>query len=237
MFAVAQSGCIIETWIDDPDEDFEPDLWFTETKYQEPIPQVDVLWVVDNTGSMVGEHAALEEAFPDFVRTLEDAQLGYQIGVITTDMEGQGGVLRGNPWIITPGLDDPEAAFERAIDVGDDSTAEEAGLAAMYAALNDPLKSGANRGFRRSDAALHVIAVSDSNDASDDWFSGNVLMTVSAFLKNEADSTQLPVIFSAVVGDSPFGCTGPRERQHPVFAMSSWRTEQGALLRASVKRI
>jgi hypothetical protein len=124
-------------------------------------------------------------------------------------MEIDGGLLRGNPWIITPGLADGEAAFADAIDVGVESTAKEAGLAAMVSALSSPLKEGANRGFRRSSAALHVIVVSDSNDHSEDWLGENPLSVAESLLQSEEDQTLLPALFSAVVGDSPQGCSGP----------------------------
>lgn len=201
-------ACTIENWFNDPDEDIVPAIWITETSFQAPFPQVDVLWVVDNTQSMRLEHEALEQAFSGFVASLDAENLGYQIGVITTDMVNDGGVLRGNPWIITPDLGGGAEAFADAIDVGLDSTAKEAGLAAMVAALSEPLRSGANRGFRRETAALHVIVVSDSNDHSEEWLGEFPLRVAEELLQDEADTTQLPTLFSAVVGDSPSGCSG-----------------------------
>jgi hypothetical protein len=201
-------GCTIENWFDDPDDDIVPAVWITETFFQAPFPQVDVLWVVDNTQSMRVEHEALEQAFSGFVGSLDAEGLGYQIGVVTTDMLNDGGILRGNPWIITPGMEGGEDAFADAIDVGLESTAKEAGLGAMVAALTEPLRSGANRGFRRASAALHVIVVSDSNDHSEDWLGDSPLRVAEDLLANETDTNQLPAVFSAVVGDSPSGCTG-----------------------------
>jgi hypothetical protein len=208
LCGILLSACTIENWFDDPDSDIVPAIWTTETSFQAPFPQVDVLWVVDNTQSMQLEHAALEQAFSGFVNSLEAEDLGYQIGVITTDMLNDSGVLRGNPWIITPGLEDGAEAFANAIDVGLGGTAKEAGLAAMVTALSEPLRSGANRGFRRETAALHVIVVSDSNDHSEDWLGESPLRVAEELLKDEADFTQLPALFSAVVGDSPSGCSG-----------------------------
>ena len=202
------TGCTIENWFDDPDEEFVLEPWFVETVFQSPAPQVDVLWVVDNTQSMTLEHASLEASFSTFISELDRAELAYQIGVITTDMENDGGVLRGNPWIITPSLDDREGAFARAIDVGGSSTSKEAGLAAMVSALSAPVRDDENRGFRRSGAALHVIVVSDSNDHSDDWLGANAVQVANQMLQDEEDASLVPALFSAVVGDSPNGCSG-----------------------------
>jgi hypothetical protein len=208
LIAGGLPGCTIENWFDDPDEEIVPVNWITETEFQAPFPQVDVLWVVDNTQSMALEHAALENAFSGFVQVLDTEELGYQIGVVTTDMVNDGGVLRGNPWIITPSLEDSALAFANAINVGLDSTAKEAGLAAMVSALSEPLRSGYNRGFRRESAALHVIVVSDSNDHSEDWLGEFPLSTAENFLRAEEERTLLPAVFSAVVGNSPNGCSG-----------------------------
>lgn len=212
---LALSGCTIENWFDDPDEDFEIDPWFVETFFQSPAPKVDVLWVVDNTQSMTLEHASLEEAFASFIGELDSAELAYQIGVVTTDMESDEGILRGNPWIITPSLEDREGAFSRAIDVGGASTSKEAGLAAMVSALSSPLRDVENRGFRRTDAGLHVIVVSDSNDHSDDWLGSNAVQVANQLLQDEEDASLVPALFSAVVGDSPNGCSGPSGNATP----------------------
>ena len=187
MGLVLLQGCTIETWIDDPDEEVRPTVWITETIFQSPVPQVDVLWVVDNTQSMVGEHAALADAFSGFVGVLSERSLAYQMGVVTTDMVEDAGVLRGNPWIITPGSSDPQSHFQDAITIEESSTSKEAGIAAMVTALSEPNRSGVNRGFRRPEAALHVIVVSDSNDHSDDWLNGNVVQVATAFLREESN--------------------------------------------------
>ncbi|MCH9685907.1 MAG: VWA domain-containing protein [Deltaproteobacteria bacterium] len=53
---------------------------------------VDILFVVDNSGSMGGEQGALARSFGTFVNVLEAQQVGanYRIGVTTT--EGDGGI-------------------------------------------------------------------------------------------------------------------------------------------------
>jgi len=58
---------------------------------------VDVLMVVDNSGSMAEEQAKLAANFQSFIQFFQDVESDYRIGVITTDMydEGHQGRLRG----------------------------------------------------------------------------------------------------------------------------------------------
>jgi hypothetical protein len=51
---------------------------------------VDILFVVDNSGSMGGEQGTLVQSFASFIDVLEDQQVGanYRIGVTTTSGEG-----------------------------------------------------------------------------------------------------------------------------------------------------
>src|SRR3984957_3734874 len=48
--------------------------------------QSDILWVVDNSGSMAREQDQLAASFPKFFAYLQEAQLDYRIGVTTTDV-------------------------------------------------------------------------------------------------------------------------------------------------------
>jgi len=200
----ALAGCVDYSFGDE-DPEVEPDVYATEAFSQAASPKVDVLWIVDNTGSMAEEQAALAEGFGAFIEALDAHALAYQVGVITTDMTADAGLLQGNPWIITPELDDPESAFAAAVDVGTESVGDEAGLAALVAALSEPLRSGDNRGFRRPDAVLHAIAVSDADDASAGWLDDPVA-EAEALLAAEAQASGLPAFLSAVVCDDPGGC-------------------------------
>ena len=200
------AGCGIDFGIDDPDDEVVAPVRVTETFEQRPDPKVDVLWVVDNTASMAEEQAALADSFDRFAEAADDAGLAYQFGVVTTDMSGaDAGVLQGNPWIITPALDDPGAAFADAVSVGTDGISAEAGLAAMLEALSPALLDGANRGFRRDDAALHVVVVSDDDDDSADLLDDPVGDAL-ALLQAEAAGGH-PAFLSALVCTTTAGCS------------------------------
>ncbi|MBM4292356.1 MAG: choice-of-anchor D domain-containing protein [Deltaproteobacteria bacterium] len=152
---------------------------------------VDVLFVVDNSGSMGEEQTNLSDNFAAFINGAQAFQNDYQIGVVTTDMddEGQSGRLRA-PRVMRRAAG-VEAQFRGAVNVGTNGSGDERGLAAAKAALSDPLAfdtgvacaadagcvtpdrcvegvcGGPNRGFVREEAALEVIFVSDEDDYSD----------------------------------------------------------------------
>lgn len=152
---------------------------------------VDVLFVVDNSGSMSEEQNNLQRNFTSFIAGAAQFANDYQLGIITTDMDSAAhqGKLQGNPRIMRRGPD-IERQFERTVDVGVNGAGEEKGLAAAQAALSDPLAydtgvacnmdgdcvmpdrciegfcGGGNRGFLREEAALEVIFVSDEDDYS-----------------------------------------------------------------------
>jgi len=52
--------------------------------------KVDVLLVIDNSGSMGDEQANIAANFGPFIETLEEAGADYRIGITTTDMGGSG---------------------------------------------------------------------------------------------------------------------------------------------------
>ena len=152
---------------------------------------VDVLFVVDNSGSMGEEQRSLQRNFGSFINGAQQFQNDYQLGVVTTDMmaEAEKGRLQGNPRIMRRGAG-VEAQFSDTVDVGTNGAGDELGLEAARRALSDPLIfdtaapcagdadciepdqcvmgfcGGHNRGFLREDAALEIIFVSDEDDHS-----------------------------------------------------------------------
>ncbi len=187
---------------------------------QQGKPATDVLFVIDDTASMSQEQAALADGFLSLTAALDREGVAWQLGVVTMHGEGeQAGLLQGEPWVITAGVEDPAAAFTRAVSVGTEGVGDEAGLAAALLALDLAEGSGPNAGFRRPGAALHVVFVSDSDDASDAYLDD----PVSGFVERmEAEAELWPATASAIVGPTPDGCvsdTGsalPAERYQKV---------------------
>ena len=181
-----------------------PDSAATDEFIQTSGQTVDVLVVIDNSGSMQEEQDNLRENFSSFISGAEQFDNDYQIGIVTTDTTNpeQSGRLQGNPTVVRRGPN-VEAQFEASTEVGTGGDGSEKGLEAARLALSDPLAfdtgvacqdnngcvepdicvegicGGYNRGFIRDNAVLEVIFLSDEDDAS----SGTLNFYVD-FLKN-----------------------------------------------------
>ncbi|MBX2796188.1 MAG: DUF2460 domain-containing protein [Myxococcales bacterium] len=203
-------GACNEFGFDGIDPEGTPDrtVLVEQTFVQQPLPRVDLLFVVDDTASMTQEQAALATHFALLADGLDAAGVAWQMGAVTTSMGGEdAGVLHGQPWIVTPGTPQRDDAFAQAIQVGTEGTDEEAGFAAAAEALALAGPREPNAGFRRPDAALHVVVVSDADDQSDAWFDTDPVGAFLDVLAAEEAAAGLPVRVSAVVGPTPSGCT------------------------------
>lgn len=148
--------------------------------------QLDVLFVVDNSGSMKTSQTNLAHNFPSFINYFKDKGYDFKIAVTTTDAfygdqfvtagcsicnvqqtqfrassDATGGVpirvLDNN----TPNLD---TVFSATVQVGISGSGDERAFSSFKAALSSSL----NTGFHRPSAYLSVIIVSDSDDFSHD---------------------------------------------------------------------
>ena len=148
---------------------------------------VDVLFVVDDSGSMGEEQSNLASNFGQFINEASTWQNNYNVGVTTTDVDSDGGRFLGNPRIITPAT---WQSFQNSAQVGTSGSGTEKGLNAAQLALTlpniadtstpcaadtdcsapdacyDGFCGGPNRGFLREDATLEVVFVSDEDDQS-----------------------------------------------------------------------
>lgn len=146
----------------------------TITRSQSASKSVDILFVIDNSGSMAEEQEKVQRNFEAFINELVNKDINdYQIGVVTTDMSdpSQQGRLQGNPKIVngrTMSKDNVVQAFKRNIVVGTTGTSYEKALDAMRMALSPQMldKGKPNEGFLRPGAALAVIFVGDEDDCS-----------------------------------------------------------------------
>jgi len=141
----------------------------TDVFLQEPMAQVDILWVIDNSHSMEAEQGRIAQGFVSFVSNLSETNIDFHIGVITTDMDLDNpdrALLLGHPAVLTP-EDNYIGLFQNRVQVGIDGSDKEKGLSASLEALTEPLASGMNAGFLRDDATLSIIYVSDEDDCSD----------------------------------------------------------------------
>lgn len=178
----------------------QSDRMHEQTFEQDLYEAVDVLWVVDNSGSMSDDLDIVARNFSSFIQVFIDLGLDWQMGVITTDMANPefSGKLVG-PYL-TPSSPDVVNAFTQQIDLGSGGSPTETAFRSTEAALTAPLVDGYNVGFLREDAALATIVISDEDDSSTmswsnfvSWYEG---------LKSDSDMTT----FNAICEGIFFSC-------------------------------
>jgi hypothetical protein len=133
---------------------------------------VDVLWVIDTSGSMSSHQTLLAQQMELFVTGLNASGLDYQMAVTTMDMSSTGEKGRfvaqtNTPVILTPTTPNLLGVLAGRIQLGDNGSPVERGLQAMMAALSSPLATtGANSGFLRSDSLLVINFLSNEDDTA-----------------------------------------------------------------------
>ena len=166
-------------------------------QWDQGTPKVDLLIVIDNSGSMAEEQRALAQNLDHLWNRIALAKADFHIAVTTTGMypysafPGQacpGGASGGEagrffpvddsrPRLLTPQTPDVKNALFANTDVGT-CNYDERFLEPVVAALTDPLISSTkapgtpfpadgNAGFLRDDARLALMAVSDADDSND----------------------------------------------------------------------
>lgn len=182
----------------------------TDVIRQGVSPAVDVLWVLDDSGSMGEEQQKLAENLNAFYDYLNGSGLDWHIGVITTDTDSEykaGKLINvaGYPFLAQQ-VPYNEDLFPMMVRVGTGGAADERGLYAAWLALAQPSSDlrTHNAGFYRENASLHVVVVSDEEDQSHDFISTYEFSSFLATLKSDPEAT---VTFSSIVGPSPGGCS------------------------------
>lgn len=179
----------------------------TDVITQVTKPEVDILWVIDNSGSMLDEQAKLAENFPNFMNFFLESGLDYHIAVTSTDTTATGlnGRLRavGSYRYVTPDVADPVGVFQTMARLGANGSADENPSLAAYRAVAQPTPAlqSSNQGFYRENASFHVIVVTDEPDSSfGTGFSVGEFINWMNTLKGDED---IPVSFSAIAGRVP----------------------------------
>jgi hypothetical protein len=186
--------------------------------FQQPQQvKADILFVIDNSGSMDFAQQALANNFSSFINWATSLDVDFQLGVIATEVN-ESEADKGNPprdihpgvlvnapnrpKIITNSTTDIEAAFIDNVRIGECcSDEQEAGLEAAWMALsppniNDPTM---NLGFLRDDAKLYIICVSDEDDQSKG--APDFYVDVFSSIKGYRNTAWMKV--SAIVGPDP----------------------------------
>ena len=183
------------------------EAWITDSFTQDGTVDVDILFVIDNSGSMGSNQTNIKNNFDTFMNAFTAAGVSYQVALITTDnADFVGG-------IITNATVDPVTEFNNQVDsIGTHGSAHEKGLWYAYeSTTTGDASPGSATGFQRSDARLVVVYVSDEPDFSHYAYGSGGSTTMmpgdySASLLSLKSSSDL-VVAHAISGDYPSGCT------------------------------
>jgi hypothetical protein len=167
----------------------------TDEFEQEGITTADILFVIDNSGSMGIWQTALTDNFNSFISVFSVTGVDYQIAVITTD----DAMFRGP--ILTDTTPDLETEFTDQAIAGTYGSAMEKGLQHAEEATSPGGDASPGSSFLRTDAKLIIIFVSDEKD----WSSKTDAEYVSHF--NSLKTSESMIVTHAVVGDAPSGCS------------------------------
>ena len=169
---------------------------------------VDILWVVDDSGSMTNERSTLVGNFNRFVQELLSLQVDFQMGV-TSIVAADGGRLRGTTKIITNLTPNPRAVFQTNTTFPNSRSRWEQGLRMTQLALTSPNidAGGANAGFLRPNAALAIIVLTNEDDSS----FGTTDHYARVFKALKGKGNENLISFSVIGGTIPNGCVSPGE--------------------------
>ncbi len=155
--------------------------------------KTDILFVVDDSGSMQPVQENLAQNFDAFIARLSQSavQSDFQIGITTTSVDWPIATANGGFTLRTTydgGTPYPAGAlvaasgkatilksssptlvedFRANVNVGTAGAAKEQGLRAAQLAVTDRIADGKNAGFLRQGARLALVIVTDEDDCSD----------------------------------------------------------------------
>lgn len=168
---------------------------------------IDLLLIVDDSGSMAEEQDRLATAAATLIARADASGADYRIAVTTTDPGDiggpQAGTLRGNPAVIARSSATRIADLQNAINQGTLGSGNEMGLfTAAEAVSNAMLLAGPNAGFLRADGELVILVLTDEQDFSP--------AAVSSYV-NQLVNRPIGVAGARMytISGGPLGCTGP----------------------------
>lgn len=174
--------------------------WYTQIYVQEEIALLDVLFVVDNSGSMNIFQQELSDQMNSFMNVFDSSGSDYHLAVITTD-EARFKQYDGYAWIDTA-HPNPVLWIQNVISsIGIRGSGMEKGIEMAKYALEGDAAPG--KDYYRENATMVIIYVSDEPDHSQGGW-----QSYTSFFDTLKLSTDLMRQF-AVIGDYPAGCNFP----------------------------
>jgi hypothetical protein len=135
----------------------------------EETKKVDIMWVIDDSGSMADEQTALGDNFDSFITQFINMDVDFKMGITTTDTSSdkkKGKMVTGSDTKLTSAAAaaNPNqfmSDFKSLVQVGTGGSGYEKGLAATEGFMDKYAAS-----FIRPDAYLAVVVLSDEEDQS-----------------------------------------------------------------------
>lgn len=173
-------------------------------------PRVDILFVIDNSGSMMSHQENLSKNINLFVNQFNKVEgLDFHVGVLNTDMGTFGGigsnccgVLQGTPRYVDRSTPAVEEVLAQNMLLGTDGSGFEESFSPVMAALTEPLLSGMNKGFYRAGAYLAIVFITDAEDQSDNVSVNDFLN----FLNGLKSNPKKVLAYGAIVPSSVNNC-------------------------------
>lgn len=126
-------------------------------------PMVDILFVIDNSGSMLSHQVNLARQVLQFTSKItQNLLLDYHIGVLTSSMRNRGGHLIGTPPWVDRMTANGDVILASRMQPGTNGDYDERFFEPIAAALSAPLVDGINAGFYRPEAFLAVVFITDT---------------------------------------------------------------------------
>lgn len=148
---------------------------------QEGNNKIDILWVIDNSGSMGDEQLALAQNFEFFIEDFINKNIDFKMAITTTDDKLVSNSLTE---LTSQKLQEDEnqfkTSFKNMIKVGTSGSGQERGLWAAETFTNNYAHT-----FFRSDAYYIVVYVSDESDQSSETTS-HYLQNLRSWKNNES---------------------------------------------------
>ncbi len=138
--------------------------------------KVDILFVIDNSRSMLQYQQRLSTQIPNMISTLNSLKMDYRVAVTTTTMSNNAGTypmtrrLIGSPVYLTS--QNINLLTDRIV-VGESGSDLERGLDSMTHVTSANYLNSIGSDFIRADALLSIIFISDEYDQSSEFGNPN----------------------------------------------------------------
>jgi hypothetical protein len=162
----------------------------------EETKKLDIVWIIDNSGSMGDEQTSLGSNFSAFIDDFITKNVDFKMGITTTDVSSadrKGRMVSGSDIKLTSAKAQQNEAqfksdFRSLVRVGTNGSGNEKGLEASEGFMQKHANT-----FLRQDAYLAVVIISDEEDLSP-----NSVASYTDYLKQFKNNDGLVKVYSIV---------------------------------------